>query len=120
MQYLYLARRDKSAVELLGVYKNNNVASLPSRISSAHALPLPDKHKFELVNYYENKKQLWEIFVENFENFENFRQKLYERRYQNIPASAEPKLFNGKNEILKLDNKTSKIMLQRKIENDTV
>jgi len=120
MQFLYLARRDKSAVELIGTYKNNSTASSPSRIQSIHNLPLSDKNKFELINYYEQKKQLWEIFIENFANFADFRKKLFERRYKNIPANADPKLFNGKDEILKLDVKSQKIMLQSKIENDTM
>ena len=120
MQYLYIARRDKSAVEIIGIFKNQSKASSPQIIPSVHLLAVDDKKKFELTNYYENKKQLWEIFLENFENFVDFRNRMTERRYKNIPASGDPKLFHEGSEIMKLENKKQKVMLQRKIFPDSL
>lgn len=119
MQYLYLARRDKSAVELIGVYRNASPISSPTRVNSIHTLPISDKDKFELNNYYENKRHMWEIIVEDFANFADFRKRLAERRYQNIPSNADPKLFYEKTELLKLQSHKPKIMLQRKTGPDT-
>ena len=114
MQYMYLARRDKSAVELLGVFSNKEKSSDPRRIHSIQSLHMEDKYIFKLANYYEDKKMMWEIFLENFEDFDDFRKKLFKRRYENIPTHAAPKLFNSKNPIMELKENKPKIMLQKK------
>lgn len=115
---MYLARRDKSAVELLGVFLNKEKTSDPKRIYDVNSLRMDDKYVFQLSNYYEDKKLMWEIFIENFANFEDFRKKLLQRRYGNIPNHTAPKLFNLNNPILELKENKPKIMLQRKSGSD--
>lgn len=114
MQFLYMARRDKSAVELLGVFANEQNNSMPFRVNALSTLSLqPDQH-FALENFYADKKMMWELIVEDFEGFQDFRDKLEKRRYDNLPRSATPKLFQGTKPLKSISQNKPKIMLQRK------
>lgn len=118
MQFLYMARRDRTAVELLGVFENKEVSSNQSRISKLSSLNLSPENLFKLENFYTDKKMMWELIVENFTDFDDFRNNLKKRRYDNLPVHAGPKLFNEKKEVISVPNKKPKVMLQKKTDFD--
>lgn len=114
MQFLYMARRDKSAVELLGTFQNKQTASSPYRVNKFSSLNLQPDQQFALENFYSDKKMLWELIVEDFSGFQDFRDKLAKRNYDNLPRHATPKLFQGSTPLKSISQNTQKIMLQKK------
>ena len=114
-----MARRDKSAVELLGVFSNDQTHSNPTRINSLSALNLKPDQQFRLENFYADKKMMWELIVEDFVDFNDFRNKLEKRRYDNLPRHAAPKLLQGQAPLKNISQATPKVMLQRNKNFDT-
>jgi hypothetical protein len=109
-----MARRDKKAVELLGIFNNSQEKSNVMRISNFSALQLSEEQKFLLENYYFDKKMMWELIVEDFSDFSDFRNKLIARKYDNLPRHMAPKFFTSNQPVAKTFYQQPKIMLQKK------
>jgi hypothetical protein len=119
MQYLYLARRDKKAVELLGVFNNSQNKSNLVRVHNIESLKLTAEQKFLLENYYLDRKMMWELLIEDFSDFTDFRNQLSARRYDNLPRHMAPKFFTGNQPLTTISYEKPKTMLQRKKFSDT-
>lgn len=86
--YLYLARRDKSAIRILSIFRGKEQA--PTRLDSLAPLNLPNNFQVQLEQVIFNDRLLWEPWIESFESFDDFRNTLRRRAYLNIPISNRP------------------------------
>lgn len=86
--YLYFARRDKSAVRILSIFKGKEQA--PTRLDSLEPLNLPNNFRLQLEKVIFTDRLLWEPWIESFESFDDFRNSLRKRAYLNIPISNRP------------------------------
>lgn len=108
-----MARRDKTAVELLGVCENASTKSYLHRIDSLEELNLPDADYHKLKNFYQPQRMLWELIVQDCKDFNEFCDTLRKYGYKNLPINMAPKFLNYKNELLRIPQpKIQKIMLQ--------
>ena len=116
MQFIYCARRDKKAVEVLGI------CNCPS-VKSERQIILFAKHKFQMLSedninkieqHYSKKKMLWEMFVQNFANFHEFYHEMETLGYQGIQNHAKPLIFLHHQPVFEIKTKPKKVMIQRK------
>ena len=86
--WIYLARRDKSAVELLtAVYGSKQT---PARLTDIKPLLLPQSINNDLEKKVSDNKLLWELWIESAENFDELRSVLKARGYKQVPTSGTP------------------------------
>lgn len=86
--WVYLARRDKTSVEILTVLRGREV--LPVRIPDLDILGLPQVWKVEMRRLIEERKMEWELWAESAEDFDTLRERLKKRRYTNLPINGQP------------------------------
>lgn len=116
MQFIYCARRDKKAVEVVGI------CNYPSSKSDRQILIFA-KEKFHMLStdivnkieqYYSNKKMFWEMFVQNFANYHEFYREMQQIGYSGIQDHGKPLIFLHHQAITEIKTKPKKVMLQRK------
>jgi hypothetical protein len=86
--WLYLARRDKTGMEILTVLKGRR--QLAVRVKDLLVLNLPPSWYVEIQRKVEEKKMLWEPFVESAADFDTLRENLKKRGYTNLPVNGQP------------------------------
>jgi hypothetical protein len=92
--YLYLARRDKSSVRILGVVLGTEI--LPSRVESIDSLNLPVAWNDQVKKIVYDNRMLWELWIESADSYELLKKSLTTRGYSNLPMSGQPE-FSGAN-----------------------
>lgn len=90
--WLYAARRDKTEVELFTSVLGRK--QTPIRITDLSPLQLPTVIKNKIDQEYENRKLLWELWLEDASSFEDLRTKLKLRGYSGVPTNSTL-LFNA-------------------------
>lgn len=117
MQFFYCAKRDKKAVELVGICKSASLRSDPQIFLFAkerfHMLSAEIIEKIE--QYYANRKMLWEMFVQDFANFRQFYDEMKHKGYFGIHDNEKPLIFLHNQPIVEIKQKSKKTMLQRKL-----
>lgn len=88
--YIYLGKRDKSAVKILVIARGKPVAV--SRLENPEILNLPSTMNDELIQTIYDNRMLWEPWVESADTFEDLRAALKDRGYGNIPLSSQPQI----------------------------
>lgn len=86
--WLYLARRDKSGMEVLTVLKGRRQPAV--RVKDLLVLNLPPSWFVEIQRKVEEKKMEWEPFVESAADFDALRESLKKRGYTNLPVNGQP------------------------------
>jgi hypothetical protein len=113
--YLYLARRDKSAIRILTIFRSKKQS--PNRLDSLAPLNLPNNLMLQLEKIIYTDRLLWEPWIETFENFDDFRKTLRKRGYLNIPISNRPEYPSplGSKSVINTSNlPQKKIMISKK------
>ena len=115
MQILYCARRDKSAVEIVGTMSSESKQSHPAIFicKKENMLNLPEKIQFDIQRYYHPKKMLWELFIQNFVNYDDFYKNLSARGYKGIQNSSRPIIFNSNKQLTEIKQIKQKVMLRK-------
>lgn len=90
--WIYLARRDKSAVELLTSVLGEK--QTPNRLTDLAPLLLPQSVRNQIEKKVTENKLLWELWIESADNFDDLRTALRNRGYKQIPTSGTP-IFNS-------------------------
>lgn len=85
--YMYLARRDKKSLKILGTFYGP--ANYPAtRVTNIKQLGLDQKRERDLTNQIYENRMFWEPWLEGAENFKDFRRSLFARGYANVPTSS--------------------------------
>lgn len=115
MQILYCARRDKSAVEIVGTMSTDSKISNPIIFicKKENMLSLPEKIQFDIQRYYHPKKMLWELFIQNFASYDDFYKNLSSRGYKGIQNSNRPRIFSFNKQLIEIKPTKQKIMLRK-------
>lgn len=91
--YIYLARRDKSAVRILAKVTGKPI--LATRINEVSLLRLPTDWTTGLNQLIYDNRMLWEPFIEYAETYDDLTMNLLKRGYSNIPISPQPELSSS-------------------------
>jgi hypothetical protein len=91
--YIYLARRDKTAIRILMKVVGNPV--LATRITDINLLNLPAEKANKVSQIIYDNRMLWEPWIESSSSFDNLRAALKTRGYQNIPMSPQPEISSS-------------------------
>ena len=106
--FLYLARRDKTAIKLLSTFKADKEYK-PTPIKSLDQLSLPLALETRLNQEIETNKMLWEPMVESAENYKELKKALRKRGYKNLPINPLPN-FNISREVVTNTERPVKIV----------
>jgi len=88
--YLYLARRDRSAVKLLTVFRPMEKKISPSRVSDIADLKLPTDLERSLSKTIYDERMYWEPWIQSAANYNVLRDSLRKRRFKNVPLVPDP------------------------------
>ncbi len=86
--WLYLARRDKSNVDVLTVLQGRE--QLPVRLNDLSVLNLPQNWMAEMQKLIKERKMEWELWIESSPTWDELRTKLKKRGYSNLPINGQP------------------------------
>ena len=86
--FLYLARRDKSAVKILSIFQGNSTPA--TRISNIKDLNLPKVLETKIGTTVYQNRFLWEVWIESAENSAQLRKNLITRGYNDLPIAGRP------------------------------
>jgi hypothetical protein len=86
--YLYLARRDKKGVRVLGVFKGNEISLV--RNPDLNSMSLPAVMANEIKREVHDNRMLWELWAESVESYEVLKKNLKNRGYSNMPIHSSP------------------------------
>jgi hypothetical protein len=90
--YLYLARRDKSQVKILSIFKGEKL--LATRIPNIKDLNLPEILETKIGMSVHQNRFLWEVWIESAENSSQLKKSLIKRGYKDVPISGQPLFIN--------------------------
>lgn len=115
MQILYMVKRDKKGVKLLGTMKNDSTHSLPHIITKIadELKDFDNKVKFELENFVFKNRMDYELILQDFKNFDDFVEVMKNSGFKGIPYSAQPIFFSNAEPLRILKKFNDKKMLQR-------
>ena len=104
--YLYLARRDKSAIRIIAKLKGQEQIPIRIKIEDLVTFQLPVVWYNTISKIIYDNRMLWEPFIQSVDKFEDFRSQLKIRGYSNIPLSAQPEftLSTIQNQVVNLSN----------------
>ena len=104
--YLYLARRDKSAIRIIAKLKGQEQIPIRIKIEDLVTFQLPVVWYNTISQIIYDNRMLWEPFIQSVDKFEDFRSQLKIRGYSNIPLSAQPEftLSTIQNQVVNLSN----------------
>lgn len=85
--FLYLARRDKSAVRIMAILTGQ---ARTGRVHDLKALSLPPEIAPTIINEAHANRMLWEVWVEPAEDYDALKKRLEKRGYRNLPFSGQP------------------------------
>jgi|688.fasta_scaffold517221_1 hypothetical protein len=117
MQLVYFGRRDKKAIDVVGLCPSDVHKSIPYQLDNLllHRENIPVEH-FQKLQIWQQKMVMdWQLYVENFKDYDDFVNRMTQRGYKGLPNTISPILFRSDKEIVKPNMPTSKKMLQRKI-----
>ena len=116
MQILYLARRDKNHVEILGAMKSQPIFTNKILITDVNKnlKDLPEEEKFKIANYYFEKRMHYDLYIQDFPNYMKFRNYMLSQGYKEIPTGLQPLFFENKNAVAQTSRPYVKKMMQRK------
>jgi len=117
MQFLFLARRDRKHVEVLGVMQNKSIFSEKKLIANPmEALAkIDDENKFKVTNYAFSKRMDYDLFIQDFANFDHFKQSMLSQGFKGIPTGLQPLFFTFNEQAQTLQKPSrGKTMMQRK------
>jgi hypothetical protein len=93
--YLYLGRRDKSAIKILCIFKGDSIP--PTRVPDIKKLNLPSSLEGKVGTTSYQNRFLWEVWIESAESITQLRKNLIKRGYKDVPLAIRP-LFSLKEE----------------------
>lgn len=93
--YLYLARRDKTAVKILCIFQGDSIP--PTRVPDIKDLNLPPALEGKVGTTAFQNRFLWEVWIESAENSGELKKSLLKRGYKDLPMAGRP-LFSLKKE----------------------
>ena len=119
MQILYLARKDKKAVKILGVCNSDTKLSSRMMIMDFDKTfqNFDENLKFNLSNFSHQNRMEYDAFLQNFSNFEEFKIELSRYGYKGLPNSLNALFFNQKNDVYKFKSQPIIKMVQRSSRN---
>ena len=114
MQYILLAKRDKSFVEILAYSKlqDNNISK---RNVSTNDLNLTFENLQKLENFYDKKLMNYELLIESSKSFGELQANLRAKGYKIIPQGSKAKLFVENQNFLKINELSKKKVVEFKI-----
>lgn len=90
--YLWLGRRDKTAVRILSILRGKKQS--PTRVDDLNLLNLPTVWSKQIEKIIYDNRLLWEPWIETSVSFDAFRNGLRKRNYSNIPINPRPEFFS--------------------------
>jgi len=115
MQFLFLAKRDKKHVVVLGAMESKSNYSERKLITDAiqELTNLNDDHKFKIINYaYENRMH-YDLYIQDFSNYFALKNNLIKNGYKGLPSGLQPLFFLNNQPIMDLPKPTTKTMIQK-------
>lgn len=85
--YLFIARRDKSAVKILAILSGNPKSG---RVTDVTKLGLPDDIRAQVEKYCYDNRMYWEPWIEPAATFQELSTKLVSRGYRGLPPGGQP------------------------------
>ena len=116
MQFIYFGRRDRKAVDIVGIAPTNETFSEIYQMEdiSKHKNNIPPDKVQKLIMWQRNRLMDWQLYVENFKDFNDFREKLVKRGFTGLPNYGNPLLFHASEAVVQISAPSQKTMLQRK------
>ena len=116
MQLLYLGRRDKSSVQIIGLIWGSHSPCEPVQIDNLKEYldRIPADFYGRILSIQQQKRMDWQLYVENFEDIQDFEKKLKARGYKSIPAGVTPLVYSSRTQIIDAKPPTIKTMVQKK------
>jgi len=119
MQILYLARKDKRAVKILGVCNSETNLSHKLMVLDIDKIfaNLDENLKFNLINFSNQNKMDYDLFLQNFSSFDEFKIELSRYGYKGLPNSLNALFFTQKADVHKFKDQSTIKMVQRNSRN---
>ena len=116
MQFIYFGRRDRKAVDIVGVASTNETFSEAYQMDDIqqHKNNIPPDKLQKLIMWQRSRLMDWQLYVENFKDFNDFREKLTKRGFKGLPNYGSPLLFHAGEPVVYLSAPSQKTMLQKK------
>ena len=84
----------------------------PTKIIDISKLGLDSELENNIINYYNNYKMHWDLFIESSDSYKNFKESLKNRGFYNLPLFSS-NLFQEKIEpVVKIKQKQNNIMIK--------
>ncbi|NIQ15931.1 MAG: hypothetical protein GTO02_16515 [Candidatus Dadabacteria bacterium] len=90
--YLYLLRRDKKDVKIVGCL-SSSARLYPTRLTDLDWLGLAAHERLELATIAHEHRAEWEVWLESAENYSELKDSLEKRRVM-VPSSPNAYLIN--------------------------
>jgi hypothetical protein len=115
MQFLYLAKRDKKNILVLGAMNNNSAFSEKKLITDVtkELQNLTDEFKFKISSYAYQNRMHYDLFIQDFANYFAFKSYLTRNGYTGVPSGLQPLFFNQNKPLLQLERPIINSMIQR-------
>jgi hypothetical protein len=117
MQFLYLARRDRKHVEVLGIMQNKSIHSEKKLITNSMETlsKIGDEYRFKINNYAYSKRMDYDLFIQDFAHFDHFKTTMLSQGYKGLPSGLQPLFFTLQEQAQKINRpKSNNTMMQRK------
>lgn len=95
MQYLLLAKRDKSFVQILGKSAGETQINTKRNINVSD-IKLSVDELLKLENFYRDKNMKYELMIESCKDFNQLKESLFTKGYKILPQGNSAKLFSRK------------------------
>lgn len=87
--YLYLARRDKGAINVISIFESAGEIEA-TRLSDSSQLGLPSEEAIGLQRIFDENQMEWEPWLETAKDYVELKNRLEKRNYKNVPGSCKP------------------------------
>ena len=118
--YLYLARRDKSAVKILSILQGQTIPA--TRVGDIKDLNLAKSLETKIGTIVHENRIYWETWIESAESNTELKKRLVKRGYKDIPLTGQPMVIAKKEDVraiipnMKKFEVKTRVMIQKIIE----
>lgn len=111
--YIYIANRNKDGIKILTTLASSQKIN-PTKIIDISKIGLEAELENNILNYYNNYKMYWDLFIESSDSYKNFKESLKNRGFYNLPLFSS-NLFQEKFEpVVKTKQKQSYVTIKSK------
>lgn len=115
MQFLFLAKRNKKHVVVLGAMASNSNYSERKLITDVNQelANLKDEFKFKISEYVYQNRMYYDLYIQDFPNYFALKNNLLKTGYKGLPSGLQPLFFTINEPVVELEKPKINTMIQR-------